>query len=205
MGVAENQKSDVDNYYVDRLEGENNHGIVIAKTVEFDKAGEGHIQDEQNVASVDREPLVRVMLKNAKGDVLLDGYILLHICHTQDNATAVVRAQDKEFNLCDPLAMETTWAEFDKEVLQNTRLGKAWEIEGFNRTYWADCKVGTDPVPAEEERFVTPYAFKVQGPADGQSRGYQMKQFNFGDLYGNKNGAIATPPEQGGADEEGAT
>ena len=143
------------------------------------------------------------MLKNAKGDVLLDGYILLHICHTQDNATAVMPTQNKEFNLCDPIAMETTWAEFDKEVLQNT-LGH-WEYEAFNRTYHADCKVGDEAVPAKEERFVTPFAFKVGDFADSQFAGYQMKTFNFGDLYGNAaDGSIAKPTLTGGADEEGA-
>ena len=174
---------------------------MIAKSVEYDAAGQGHTQDLQSKASVDREPLVRVMLKNGKGDIMLDGYILLHICHTQDNATAVVRAQDKEFNLCDPLAMETTWAEFDKEVLQNT-LGH-WEIEAFNRTYHADAKVGTTAVPANEERFVTPYAFFVGTTPDGQSRGYELKVYNFGNIYGNAaDGSIAKPVKTGGAEED---
>ena len=99
-------------------------------------------------------------------------YVLLHICHTQDNATAVVRAQDKEFNLCDPLAMETTWAEFDKEVLQNT-LGH-WEIEAFNRTYHADAKVGTTAVP-----------YLYRGPADWI---YWVTNLSTGNKYPTDNG-----------------
>jgi hypothetical protein len=183
-------------------------GVVIAKSVN----AAGKTINTRSTTSVDREPLVRVMLKNEKGDVLLDGYILLHINYTPLNlAIDNYPTYDHTFNLCDPVRQFTTWSEFSKYILQDKLQGRfivdgdvdntGMEIISFDDYYWAVCKDGANPVIATDQKYVTPYAFSVNDPftTDTHKRGYELKLFNFGsDIFGNG----GTPPERGFATPE---
>ena len=192
------------------------NGIIVAQNVN----AEGLTINERSTTSVDREPLVRVMVKNAKGDVLLDGYVLIHINYTPLNlAIDNYPTYDKEFNLCDPITNLTRWSEFSKYILSEKLQGRfvvdaavdnaGMEILSFDDYYWADCKVdpaGT-PVSVDDAKYVTQNAFAVTVPfaapitatGDSHLRGYQLKLYNFGsDIYG-LNG---TPPARGYAAAE---
>ena len=179
-------------------------GRVIVKTVNQ----LGDTEDVTSTTAVDREPLVRVMLKNEKGDVLLDGYILLHINYTPLNKNITTyKEYDVKFNLCDPVVMETTWAEFSKHILQEglgfgndgfVQLGM--EKLRFDDIYWADCKTEGTVDPSDVE-YVTEKAYQVGTIEDSHGRGYQLKLYNFGtDIFGNN----GLPPTRGGAIFEGA-
>jgi hypothetical protein len=185
-------------------------GIIKAMNVN----AQGQTINEVSTTSVDREPLVRVMVKNEKGDVLLDGYILIHINYTPLNlAIDNYPEYNKTFNLCDPITNMTTWAEFSKYILSEKLNGRfkvdgavdnaGMEVLSFDDYYWAVCK--EDPagtaVSDDDKKYVTPqaYAVDVQLTADSHKRGYQLKLFNFGnDIYGNG----GTSPERGNADPE---
>ena len=178
-------------------------GIVVAKSVDHEQ----NTIDEQSTSSRDREPLVRVMVKNAAGKVLLDGYILLHIDYTPDNlAITTYPAHKYEFDLCNPTKMQTTWAQFSKLILQDKTALDGMEKLSFDDFYWADCKNGGPTVPADDEKYVTTNAFQVvvEGASDSHNRGYQLQIYNFGDLYGMKDGAVAMPPKAGTANPETA-
>ena len=201
-------------------------GIIIAKSVN-DK---GQTINTRSTVAVDREPLVRVMLKNEKGDVLLDGYILIHINYTPLNQNVLNYDPFKhKFNLCDPITHMTTWAQFSKWILQDALGGRfkvdadmdntGMEILSFDDYFWAICK--EDPagtvVSDDDKKYVTPKAYPVdvQLTADSHKRGYQLRVFNFGtDIYG-KGGRITEdsktlvgddgyglPPTRGFASEE---
>lgn len=105
-------------------------GLIVAGNV--NAAGQ-HV-DEQSASSIDREPLVRVLVKQS-GKVILDGYILVHITAQP----SVYQHQDKEidfksgsinFNLCNEMtAVETNWSEFSAIVLTK-------ELEDMEKWYF---------------------------------------------------------------------
>ena len=191
-------------------------GIIIASNV----TPNGETTFDCGSTVVDREPLVRVLLKNAKGDVLLDGYILLHINYLPDNIEITdIAMEDKKFDLCSPVTFGDNWSESSRIILtESSMMAKM----AFDETYWADCMeldaagLSTldaastqgafvkdlkciDPtcssygqvVGLSDTMYVNPRAYRVamQGPARNVTHNehgiYQLKIFNFGDIYGN--------------------
>ena len=182
-------------------------GVIIAKSVDND----GYPINTRSTVSVDREPLVRVMLKNEAGDVLLDGYILLHINYTPLNKSVAYDEETYTFNLCDPITHFTTWAQFSKWILQDALQGRyvvdprvdntGMEILAFDDYFWAVCKEGSEEVDKNDKKYVTPMAYQVTVPGieDAHMRGYELKLYNFGkDIYGTDSKA----PETGFATAE---
>jgi len=174
-------------------------GVIVAKDVIPLANGGSVTANNQTTSSVDREPLVRILVKNKKNEVLLDGYILLHINHTPDNLIVDNYPEyTKQFDLCTCVQERTTWAEFSKYILVE-KLNNM-KREAFDDYYWADCM--DDPTGAtvrvEDEKYVTPGAYVAidAAAADSHERGYQLKLWNFGtDVYGN--GGV--PPTKGDA------
>ena len=77
-------------------------------------------QDESATAAVDREPLVQVYVTNNKGEVVMDGYILIHITKQADKNLVVDKwtGQNAEFDQCDVTPVfQTTWSEFNDYIL----------------------------------------------------------------------------------------
>jgi hypothetical protein len=77
---------------------------------------------KDNRAAIGREPLVQVLVKNANGDVVLDGYILLHITEKapEDKITELTAYPDGkgEFDLCNAVdGLSTNWSQFNKYML----------------------------------------------------------------------------------------
>lgn len=91
-------------------------GILRAWNVD----AEGNPTSE-SATSIDREPLVQVLVK--RGDkVVLDGYILVHITRQNPevapNKTIDLFAKDAKFDLCNGIDdLKTTWAQFSATVL----------------------------------------------------------------------------------------
>jgi hypothetical protein len=172
-------------------------GIVIARTVN----AEGKTMDSQSKTAVDREPLVRVMLKNADNKVLLDGYILFHIYNTRDNKNVVDYPDvTKQFDLCNDITYETNWSQFSNYILQ-TNLNNM-EKNTFDDFYWADCWNNASPVPSIDAEYVTPNSQFTSVAGDDASNlqyGYHLHLYNFGtNIYGN--GGL--PPVKGDANWE---
>ena len=135
-----------------------------------------------STTAVDREPLVRILVKNNDGDVLLDGYILIHITNTKDNlnVTTYPVPPTKKFNFCDGVTYTTDWAQFSRLILEDA-MGN-YEKSTFDYFYWADCLDG-GTVDAADAPFVTANALDL--PAYDGHKTYSMKIFNFGsDIYG---------------------
>ena len=95
--------------------GKSETGVIVCKSVTKQGGTEGYT----SLTSVDREPLVRVLVKNKAGQVLLDGYILLHITYTPDNTEIVMDNKQMNFNLCDAAQVTYTWSEFSRIILQD--------------------------------------------------------------------------------------
>ena len=91
-------------------------GILRAWNVD----AEGNPTSE-SATSIDREPLVQVLVK--RGDkVVLDGYILIHITRQNPevapNKAIDLLTKDAKFDLCNDIAdLKTTWAQFSATVL----------------------------------------------------------------------------------------
>ena len=112
---------------------DNYNGQVIAWNVDWNASATGKTYKTHDRAAIDREPLVQVLLKNTKGDVVNDGYILLHITETppelKPNKDVVYPDGAKyTFDLCnDGLVLETKWDQFSKIVLTDTLKGMTKE------------------------------------------------------------------------------
>ncbi|MCI7496253.1 MAG: hypothetical protein MSA80_02570, partial [Prevotella sp.] len=95
-------------------------GNIIAQNVKADETA-----GEQSASSVNREPLVRVLLKDIKtGAVIKDGYILVHITKEApgvdpENAKVVdLHTYTHMFDLCKGVTFDyTSYAEFNQYVL----------------------------------------------------------------------------------------
>ena len=123
--------------------------------------------------------------------------------------------QAVEFNLCDPVQFTSNWHQFSRYILtdnlKNTIKNQETGLEmlAFDEWYWADCMPDSYyPFNADDAAYVTdginggqngnPYAIPVNEPkakkdlnainsgaaGDGHYA-YQLKVYNFGDLYGN--------------------
>ena len=154
----------------------NKTGIIKVKSVTVD----GKTQDVESTTSVDREPLVRVLLKNEANKVLLDGYILLHINHEPDNLEIVYPETAKTFDLCNGLTLSSNWSQFSNIVLQTSLNNE--KMLAFDDYYWADCKTG-GTIYGDDGKYVSPDARRVMDAADGHAQ-YQLKLYNFGDKFG---------------------
>lgn len=115
-------------------------GILRAWNVD----AEGNPTSE-SATSIDREPLVQVLVK--RGDkVVLDGYILIHITRQNPevapNKTIDLFAKEPkhaEFDLCNGIAdLKTTWAQFSATVL--TEGLENMTKKDFDEQYTIDSK-----------------------------------------------------------------
>jgi len=99
---------------------------------------------EGDKASVGREPLVQVTVTNHKGEVVLDGYILLYIsAQAKDNhKNELWNEQTTTFDPCNVNEVfKTTWQEFNDYVLtQDMKMSK----EDFEHQYVADLVSTTE-------------------------------------------------------------
>ena len=169
-------------------------GIIIARNVD-PTVNNVKTLVAQSTTAVDREPLVRVMVKNEAGKVLLDGYILLHITYTPNNLV-VDNYPDYPvvFDGCTDETMSTTWNQFSN-LLLHEKLNMR-EILTFDNNYWADCiesnVAGYQVIPSDTMYVThdgvyasTNKAYLTGVAADGHGQGYQLRLFNFGsDIYG---------------------
>lgn len=95
------------------------NGVIRAWNVKYD----GTHADGESATAVDREPLVQVLVKNADGDVVLDGYILIHIARqAPDQAPNKIidlyPTQKAQFDLCnDKDVFVTNWSMFNDYIL----------------------------------------------------------------------------------------
>ena len=107
----------IDSRYAKWVDQKN--GVLRAYNVSAD----GKTEDAESKTAVNREPLVQVLVKNADGDVVLDGYILIHITTTPpeempNKEIATFPTQKATFDLCNAVDnLETTWSQFSKFVL----------------------------------------------------------------------------------------
>ena len=118
-------------------------GILRAWNVD----AEGNPTSE-SATSIDREPLVQVLVK--RGDqVVLDGYILIHITRQNPevapNKAIDLLTKDAKFDLCSDIDdLKTTWAQFSATVL--TEGLENMTKKDFDEQYTIDQKgtYGTD-------------------------------------------------------------
>lgn len=128
-------------------------GKLKACTVDADG---NRVAGQQSETAVDREPLVRVLVKNINGDVVLDGYILVHIARVTPATPSANNlnvdnypVESATFDLCnaEDVYKQTTWGQFSNLFLQ-TKLENMTK-EDFDAQYVADKKsstaVGFDP------------------------------------------------------------
>ena len=122
-------------------------GNIIAQNVKADETA-----GDQSASSVNREPLVRVLLKDIKtGAVIKDGYILVHITKEApgvdpENAKVVdLHKYTHKFDLCHGVTFDaTTYAEFNQYVLTDGL--DNLEKVNFDAQYTIDAKSTTGQV-----------------------------------------------------------
>lgn len=127
VDYAIDTNSTSDSYYAQW--SDQSTGKLVACNVASDKS-----ILEQSRSSVDREPLVQVLVKAITGydengepirEVVLDGYILIHITDTipeeKANTTIAYPEFNYEFDLCSSTDVDiyTIWSQFNELVLTN--------------------------------------------------------------------------------------
>lgn len=138
-------------------------GKIIAQNVEVNDKGEVITPGNQSASSVNREPLVRVLVKDIKTDkVVKDGYILVHITKEApgvdpESAKVVdLHTYTHEFTLCSGKEFDpTTYAEFNYYVL--TEGLDNLEKVNFDAQYTIDAKSTTGEV-SEVNHYTEPLA-----------------------------------------------
>lgn len=133
-------------------------GNIIAQNVKADETA-----GEQSASSVNREPLVRVLLKDIKtGAVIKDGYILVHITKKKldddpENAKVVdLHKYTHMFDLCKGVTFDyTSYAEFNQYVLTDGL--DNLEKVNFDAQYTIDAKSTTGEV-SEVKHYTEPLA-----------------------------------------------
>ena len=96
----------------------------------------------ESATSIDREPLVQVLVKRGN-EVVLDGYILIHITRQNPevapNKTIDLFAKDAKFDLCNGIDdLKTTWSQFSAIVL--TEGLENMTKKDFDEQYTIDSK-----------------------------------------------------------------
>lgn len=133
-------------------------GKIIAQNVMADGSA-----GNQSASSVNREPLVRVLVKDIKTEkVVKDGYILVHITKEApgvdpDNAKVVdLHTYKHEFTLCSGKEFDpTTYSEFNQYVLTDGL--DNLEKVNFDAQYTIDAKSTTGEV-SEVNHYTEPLA-----------------------------------------------
>lgn len=116
---------------------------------------------KDNRAAIDREPLVQVLVKNADGNVVLDGYILLHITEKapEDKIATLdtYPAGDAQFDLCNAVdGVQTTWSQFNKFVLSDffTEVdANGLKKEEFDAMYTPEVRTENAGTTADGNKF----------------------------------------------------
>ncbi|MCQ2212328.1 MAG: hypothetical protein MJZ36_01685 [Bacteroidaceae bacterium] len=139
------------------------NGKIIAQNV---KVG-GEMYEDESATSVGREPLVRVLVKH-DNDVVLDGYILVHITKVDpkvegQNITIPFDATTK-FDLCNGADVTIlTWDKFSKTILTDSL--KNMTKEYFDDHYGPAASMSGDAITDDVlENTVWP---TLKGVADG--------------------------------------
>ena len=96
----------------------------------------------ESATSIDREPLVQVLVKRGN-EVVLDGYILIHITRQNPevapNKTINLLEKDAQFDLCNGIDnLKTTWSQFSAIVL--TEGLENMTKKDFDEQYTIDSK-----------------------------------------------------------------
>ena len=133
-------------------------GKIIAQNVMADETA-----GDQSASSVNREPLVRVLVKDIKTNkVVKDGYILVHITKEApgvdpDNAKVVdLHTYNHKFDLCHGKTFDaTSYAEFNQYVLTDGL--DNLEKVNFDAQYTIDAKSTTGEV-SEVKHYTEPLA-----------------------------------------------
>ena len=105
---------------------------------------DGVTPDGESATSIGREPLVQVLVKNAEGEVVLDGYILIKITDKpaadQPNSTVDLGTKDAgKFDLCNAKdVFSMNWSEFSKIILTDHM--ENMTKEKFEELYALDVK-----------------------------------------------------------------
>lgn len=157
------------------------NGVLEANNVEAD----GVTKASSNRAAIDREPLIQVLVKNANGDVVLDGYILLHITEKAPEDKIAVETSYPDgagqFDLCNAVdGLTTTWSQFNKYML--TDLLEGTTKDEFDAMYEPEVLAA-----AGNDAFGNPIKkLQLYSSADGKT----FTKSDLGDLlyYGNTQG-----------------
>ena len=138
-------------------------GKIIAQNVEVNDKGEVITPGNQSASSVNREPLVRVLVKDIKTNkVVKDGYILVHITKEApgvdpESAKVVdLHTYTHKFDLCHGKTFDaTSYAEFNQYVLTDGL--DNLEKVNFDAQYTIDAKSTTGEV-SEVKHYTEPLA-----------------------------------------------
>ena len=157
VGYSIDGNKTIDSNYAEFTDA-NDKGISLTGTIRARNVKEdGQTIDTESATSVDREPLVRVLVM--RGDrVILDGYILIHITRNAPQEEQLVvdnyPEQDATFDLCNDEAVFTTnWSQFSYYVL--TQKLDNMTKEAFDAQYGQDYPGVPDLMGTVEPCYLT--------------------------------------------------
>jgi hypothetical protein len=149
-------------------------GQIVAWDSEVTSDTKGKTIQQHSRNAIDREPLVQVLVKNTKGEVVLDGYILIHISDVapvlKENVEVTIPEHETVvFDLCNGAdVLVTNWTEFNRLVLHDA-LSETTK-EDFDNLYHCVPASATYYTPEnypyyEVEQFGKDWSDLKEGPA----------------------------------------
>jgi hypothetical protein len=107
---------------------------------------DGNTLSTQNRNTIDREPLIRVDLVDADGNIVRYGYIKLRIVDTDTNLEVEVNFPDQYMNCGTEVRL--TWAQVENLIL--SKLGDhGYKKKEFEDAYYLDVEGGYEVMPAK--------------------------------------------------------
>ena len=115
-----------------------NDGVITACTVD----AEGNPMDAQGLSAVGREPLVRVMLLDGEGNVVLYGFVKIKIVRETSNlVTEQFPFTQENIDLCNVKDLVINWSQVSSRIFEKVGMGN----EEFN-LYYTLAKEGNQVV-----------------------------------------------------------
>lgn len=141
-----------DSKYADATAIEN--GIVNPRIVD----DSGNTLPTQGISSIDKRPLVRVLVKDAEGRVVLHGFIKIHIVKQVDDIVTTEFNKGTHNFGCDRADLKLTWSEISYQLLEKAAVSSKadfdalykFDVEALNNTgvQYVKVKVG------DKDKFV---------------------------------------------------
>lgn len=104
-----------------------NDNVLYPRTVDSN----GETMDTLGIASVGREPIVRVRVLDGSNNVVLVGFIKVRIVKSVETLKTKLFEKEVKFNACNDVKTQITWSEISRDLLDMTAANSKAEFDAL--------------------------------------------------------------------------